>query len=64
VLSELPIHTALPVTDMERARQFYADRLGLVPEVELPDGLFYRCAGAPGSSCTHRAERAPEGIPR
>jgi catechol 2,3-dioxygenase-like lactoylglutathione lyase family enzyme len=45
VLSELPIHTALPVTDMERARQFYADKLGLVPEIEFPDGLFYRCGG-------------------
>ena len=43
MLSELPIHTALPVTDMERARRFYADKLGLLPEVELPDGLFYRC---------------------
>lgn len=43
MLSELPIHTALPATDMERARRFYAERLGLVPEVELPDGLFYRC---------------------
>jgi catechol 2,3-dioxygenase-like lactoylglutathione lyase family enzyme len=43
MLSELPIHTALPVTDMERARRFYADKLGLTPEVELPDGLFYRC---------------------
>ena len=43
VLSELPIHTALPATDMERARRFYAEKLGLVPEVELPDGLFYRC---------------------
>ena len=43
MLSELPIHAALPVTDMERARRFYAEKLGLVPEVELPDGLFYRC---------------------
>jgi catechol 2,3-dioxygenase-like lactoylglutathione lyase family enzyme len=43
VLSELPIHTALPVTDMARAKRFYREKLGLVPEVELPDGLFYRC---------------------
>lgn len=43
-----PIHTPLPVTDMERARRFYAERLGLLPETELPDerdGLFYRCGG-------------------
>ena len=43
LLAELPIHTALPVTDMERARRFYAEKLGLVPETELPDGTFYRC---------------------
>lgn len=43
MLSELPIHTALPATDMERARRFYAECLGLHPEMELPDGLFYRC---------------------
>jgi catechol 2,3-dioxygenase-like lactoylglutathione lyase family enzyme len=45
MLAELPIHTALPVTDLERAKRFYAETLGLVPEVELPDGAFYRCGG-------------------
>jgi catechol 2,3-dioxygenase-like lactoylglutathione lyase family enzyme len=45
-LAELPIHTALPVIDIDRAKRFYADKLGLVPEAELPDGLFYRCAAA------------------
>jgi hypothetical protein len=32
---------------LERARRFYAEKLGLIPEIELPDmhdGLFYRCA--------------------
>ena len=43
MLAELRIHTALPVTDMERARRFYAEKLGLVPETELPDGMFYGC---------------------
>jgi catechol 2,3-dioxygenase-like lactoylglutathione lyase family enzyme len=43
LLAELAIHTALPVTDLERAKRFYADKLGLTPESELPDGLFYRC---------------------
>ena len=33
------------VTDLERARRFYAEKLGLTPETEYPDGLFYRCAG-------------------
>jgi catechol 2,3-dioxygenase-like lactoylglutathione lyase family enzyme len=43
MLSEYPIHTALPATDLERAKRFYADKLGLTPESEGPDGLFYRC---------------------
>ncbi|HEY8325338.1 MAG: VOC family protein [Ktedonobacterales bacterium] len=49
MLADCPIHTPLPVTDMERARRFYAERLGLLPEAELPDerdGLFYRCGGS------------------
>ena len=44
-MSECPIHAALPAADLERARRFYADKLGLVPESEGPDGLFYRCGG-------------------
>jgi len=46
MLADRPIHTPLPATDMERARRFYAEKLGLTPESELPDerdGLFYRC---------------------
>ena len=46
MLSECPIHAALPATDLERARRFYTDKLGLTPESEGPDGLFYRCGGA------------------
>ena len=45
MLADCPIHVTLPATDLERARRFYAEKLGLVPEVELPDardGLFYR----------------------
>ena len=48
MLANHPIHTALPATDWERARRFYAERLGLAPETELPDirdGLFYHCGG-------------------
>ena len=45
MLSEYPIHAALPATDLERAKRFYADKLGLLPESEGPDGLFYRCGG-------------------
>jgi catechol 2,3-dioxygenase-like lactoylglutathione lyase family enzyme len=45
MLADCPIHAALPATDLERARRFYAEKLGLTPESELADGLFYRCAG-------------------
>ena len=37
------VATRIPVQDMDRARAFYADKLGLVP-VERPGGLLYRCA--------------------
>jgi len=46
MLSEYPIHAALPAIDLERAKRFYADKLGLTPESEGPDGLFYRCGGS------------------
>ena len=46
MLADCPIHVTLPATDLDRARRFYAEKLGLFPEVELPDawgdGLFYR----------------------
>jgi catechol 2,3-dioxygenase-like lactoylglutathione lyase family enzyme len=34
----------LPVQDLERARLFYAEKLGLEPVEERPGGLLYRCA--------------------
>ncbi|HEX2284744.1 MAG TPA: VOC family protein [Mycobacterium sp.] len=39
------VATRLPVQDMDRARAFYADKLGLEPDEERPGGLLYRCAG-------------------
>jgi catechol 2,3-dioxygenase-like lactoylglutathione lyase family enzyme len=32
----------IPVHDLERARQWYAEKLGFTPEEEMPDGLMYR----------------------
>ena len=43
MLADRPIHTTLPATDLERAKRFYAEKLGLTPESELPGGLLYRC---------------------
>lgn len=36
-------YATIPAQDLERARSFYADKLGLQPEEEGPDGLRYRC---------------------
>ena len=35
----------LPAQDLERARRFYADKLGLDASEERPGGLLYRCEG-------------------
>ncbi|MFG2352219.1 VOC family protein [Streptomyces sp. NPDC048521] len=40
------VATRLPAQDLERARRFYAERLGLRPAGEAPGGLLYRCGGA------------------
>jgi catechol 2,3-dioxygenase-like lactoylglutathione lyase family enzyme len=39
---------ALPCSDLERAKSFYADKLGLVPADEQPDRLFYEGRGGTG----------------
>jgi catechol 2,3-dioxygenase-like lactoylglutathione lyase family enzyme len=33
----------IPAGDLERAKAFYADKLGLAPAEERPGGLRYRC---------------------
>ena len=43
MLANCRIHSTLPATDLERARRFYAEKLGLTPEREEPGGLLYRC---------------------
>ncbi len=37
--------TRLPAQDLDRARDFYSQKLGLEPFEERPGGLLYRCAG-------------------
>jgi catechol 2,3-dioxygenase-like lactoylglutathione lyase family enzyme len=39
------VATRLPVQDLDRARRFYAEKLGLEPSDERPGGLLYRCPG-------------------
>ncbi len=44
-LSDAHVVTKLPAQDLERARRFYADKLGLDPVEEREGGLRYLCAG-------------------
>jgi catechol 2,3-dioxygenase-like lactoylglutathione lyase family enzyme len=44
MLTSARVATRLPAEDLERARRFYADKLGLEPVDERPGGLLYRPA--------------------
>ncbi len=45
ILARAHVATRLPAQDLERARRFYSERLGLEPVDERPGGLLYRCGG-------------------
>jgi catechol 2,3-dioxygenase-like lactoylglutathione lyase family enzyme len=45
VLERSKVATRLPAQDLERAKRFYAEKLGLEPIEERPGGLLYRCGG-------------------
>jgi catechol 2,3-dioxygenase-like lactoylglutathione lyase family enzyme len=53
------VATRLPAQDLDRARAFYADKLGLEPAEERPGGLLYRCAG--GEFALFASGGAPSG---
>src|SRR5262249_10199249 len=65
MLSNANVATRLPAQDLQRARAFYAEKLGLEPIEERPGGLKYRCgsgyfvlfesAGAPSGAHTQMA---------
>ncbi len=42
MLSKREFHTTLPVQDLNRAKKFYAEKLGLQPDSETAGGLVYR----------------------
>ena len=46
MLANARIHTTLPAGDLERAKAFYADKLGLTPATETPAGAFYEINGS------------------
>lgn len=45
MLRGFPIHATVAAFDLARARAWYEEKLGLVPEQEDPGGLWYRFAG-------------------
>jgi catechol 2,3-dioxygenase-like lactoylglutathione lyase family enzyme len=65
MLNKSKVATRLPAQDLERARIFYAEKLGLEPIEERPGGLKYQCgngyfalfesAGAPSGDHTQMA---------
>jgi catechol 2,3-dioxygenase-like lactoylglutathione lyase family enzyme len=44
MLDTARVATRLPAQDLDRARRFYAEKLGLEPTEERPGGLMYRLA--------------------
>ena len=46
------------VQDLQRAKAFYAEKLGLEPSEERPGGLLYRCGE--GSSCSSSRPAPPQ----
>jgi catechol 2,3-dioxygenase-like lactoylglutathione lyase family enzyme len=46
LLDTFPVHATLPASDLERARAWYRDKLGLEPAREDEVGLWFEFAGA------------------
>jgi len=42
MLEQYPIHATVAASDLDRARAWYESKLGLVPAMEDPGGLWYR----------------------
>ena len=45
VLSPFPISARAAASDLDRARRWYEEQLGLVPAHEDPGGVWYRFGG-------------------
>lgn len=45
MLNDSMVTANVPVSDLDRARSFYADKLGLTPADENPGGLVYTTGG-------------------
>jgi catechol 2,3-dioxygenase-like lactoylglutathione lyase family enzyme len=43
MLENSDVVAAIPASDLERAKSYYADKLGLKPFEDRPEGAYYRC---------------------
>jgi catechol 2,3-dioxygenase-like lactoylglutathione lyase family enzyme len=59
MLNDARVATRLPAQNLQRAREFYADKLGLSPIEERPGGLRY--APAAGEFVLFQSTGAPSG---
>jgi catechol 2,3-dioxygenase-like lactoylglutathione lyase family enzyme len=59
MLANSGVATRLPAQDLERARRFYSEKLGLEPAEERPGGLRYRCVR--GEFALFQSDGAPSG---
>jgi catechol 2,3-dioxygenase-like lactoylglutathione lyase family enzyme len=59
MLDDGAVATRLPAQDLQRARAFYAEKLGLEAAEERPGGLLYRCAS--GEFALFETDGAPSG---
>jgi catechol 2,3-dioxygenase-like lactoylglutathione lyase family enzyme len=59
MLDDGAVATRLPAQDLQRARAFYAEKLGLEPAEERLGGLLYRCAS--GEFALFETDGAPSG---
>jgi len=44
MLKSFPVHASVAALDLNRARAWYADKLGLTPDMEGAEGLWYQFA--------------------
>ncbi|MFI5564403.1 VOC family protein [Amycolatopsis japonica] len=58
-LTDAVLETRLPAKDLDRARRWYAEKLGLEPVDERPGGLRYRCG--PTVFCLFASRGASDG---
>jgi catechol 2,3-dioxygenase-like lactoylglutathione lyase family enzyme len=60
MLANSPVATRLPAQDLDRARAFYREKLGLEPVEERPGGLLYQCGE--GRFALFASAGAPSGL--